>query len=128
MCVPLEQRTLQGGLHDAIYILFEKHEFCEKFVKDGKFITYMGHQIIYRTTPDSDRERFGQMVEGVNWFVEVAEWKKEIGSVANDELLNLLEKHNAFVGVESFEKGPTSYHQLCYHLGMITFDYMELIR
>ena len=88
----------------------------------------MRHQIIYRTTAVTDRERFGQMVEAVNWFVEVAAWRNEIGSVANDKLLNLLEEHNAFDGVESFEKGPTSYHQLCYHLGMITFDYMESIR
>jgi len=128
MCIPIEDRTLQGDIHDAIYVIFEAKGFCDKYVKDEQFLKYMSHQTVYRATPDDNKEEFAKMVEGIDWFIEVAEWRKELAMLANDKLLDLFEQRNAFTDVESFEKGPTSYHQLCYHLGMITFDYMESIR
>jgi len=125
MCVPLENRTLRGGLHDKIYAFFEKYGFCTKYVQDSRFLKYMSYQTTYKATPEDDKIKFAQMVESVDWFIEVSEWRKELRMLASVEFMALLDDLHAFDDIESYEKGPVAYHQMCYHLGMIMFDYMD---
>ena len=80
----------------------------------------------YRMILEKDKEKWAEFVEAVDWYVEVSEWRRDLRHLASVELMPILDANDVFSDIDAFEKGPVSYHQLCHHLGMIMFDYIDM--
>lgn len=131
MCIPKDNRTLQSEYHDLIYDFFEEHDLCKKYVQDPDFRFYMNTQRENKIKPDSsDRIKFGKFIVGIQEFIEIDDvWRVEICNFSRGDFFKLMENNHIFDILDSttepHEKINISYSQFCYHLGMITLDYID---
>jgi len=122
MCVPLQNRTLQGGHHDKIYSFFEDNDIC-KYLDDVDFKALIGTLNRYRGTTNDDE--ILEFVDLVNGFIGVSGWNS-LQKIGRGRFLELCNQLHILDGEDEDDRPKASYHQLCFHFGQIGFDYIEL--
>ncbi len=127
MCVPLKKRTLRDEeYYDIIYQLIEDFGLCE-YVKNPKFIKYMdGVMDPYRNLDTKNKEQVFRLAKGVDDFFCAVKWKEKIYELAAINFIYEFQKLGELDRYDPEMRICVTYDNLCYLLGMITFDYIEL--
>ncbi len=123
MRVPLEKRTLRGGHHDKIYQFFEEHKIC-KYIKDEDFLSFIRNLTKYKGVSQGDELK--EFVDLVHEFIQVRGWENDLRSIGYGRFLTFCNELHLLDDSDPMDRPEGSYHQLCYHLGQIVFDYIEL--
>ena len=127
MCVPKQKRTLSGEKPDLIYKFFEKEKFCDKYVVNIKFLKYMKNMCQHKNELLKDKIEVKKFTIAVTKFVEVyPTWNDELRQFCVGDFLLLLTEYDLFdEQVEPFQQSDVSFSILCYHLGILTCDYID---
>ena len=118
MCLPIEQRSIEGRLSDLIYDHLEKTHFC-KYAVDKDFVQFMADQNV-RLRDKGDRHEIMAIVHGY-----VTKWRK----AWDDPFLKYTPKFYKFLEsigelskTPSVERYPTALSWLYYFVGVAALD------